>query len=249
MTHRESPLRCRFLHRRSLACALVILASALPWGCTKNLDDPLRPLALEYAKYPELTITLQDMDSNGIFFKSYHHVYKVMFGEKEAGKEELRFVTRQTSWMEVGKRFYDQHKGNLGMVLLSRGEDGKVSRDQYPPGYQYVGNSNYGQWKTNSSGGSFWEFYGKYALFSSVLNMATRPIYRQDYDSYTNTRRSGRPYYGPSGSHFGTNGTLTKKSNPTFYQRQQARQTSRNSSFSDKARSRSGTRGSSRSGK
>jgi len=51
-------------------------------------------------------------------------------------------------------------------------------------GSQLVGNPNYGHWRQDSSGGSFWEWYGKYALFSSLFN---RPIY---YGSWA----AGRDY-------------------------------------------------------
>jgi len=36
-------------------------------------------------------------------------------------------------------------------------------------GSQLVGNPNYGRWQSGSNGSSFWEFYGKYALFSSLI--------------------------------------------------------------------------------
>ncbi len=53
-------------------------------------------------------------------------------------------------------------------------------------GSQMVGNPNYGQWRTDSSGSSFWEFYGKYALLSQLFG-GGRSIY---YNSWA----SHRPY-------------------------------------------------------
>lgn len=35
-------------------------------------------------------------------------------------------------------------------------------------GSQLVGNPGYGQWQTNSSGGSFWQWYAAYTLFSAI---------------------------------------------------------------------------------
>lgn len=35
-------------------------------------------------------------------------------------------------------------------------------------GSQLVGNPGYGSWQTNSSGGSFWQWYGMYAMFSAL---------------------------------------------------------------------------------
>lgn len=51
-------------------------------------------------------------------------------------------------------------------------------------GSEYVGNSNYGEWRTNSSGNSFWHWYGQYAFFSMMFG--NRPVY---YDSWSTNRR------------------------------------------------------------
>ncbi len=59
----------------------------------------------------------------------------------------------------------------------SRSEGGSV-------GSEYVGNSNYGEWRTNSSGNSFWHWYGQYAFFSMMFG--NRPVY---YDSWSGNRR------------------------------------------------------------
>ena len=39
----------------------------------------------------------------------------------------------------------------------------------FGPGSQLVGNPNYGQWRTDSGGGSFWIWYGQYALIRDLL--------------------------------------------------------------------------------
>ena len=39
----------------------------------------------------------------------------------------------------------------------------------FGPGSQLVGNPNYGQWRTDSSGSSFWVWYGQYALIRDLL--------------------------------------------------------------------------------
>ncbi len=59
----------------------------------------------------------------------------------------------------------------------SRAEGGDI-------GSEYVGNSNYGEWRTNSSGSSIWHWYGQYAFFSMMFG--NRPVY---YDHWSNNRR------------------------------------------------------------
>ena len=51
-------------------------------------------------------------------------------------------------------------------------------------GSEYVGNSNYGEWRSSSNGASFWHWYGQYAFFSMMFG--NRPVY---YDSWSNNRR------------------------------------------------------------
>ncbi|WP_094751804.1 hypothetical protein [Psychromonas sp. CD1] len=60
-------------------------------------------------------------------------------------------------------------------------------------GSQLVGNPGYGQWQTNSSGMSFWQWYGMYAMFSAL---APNPIRydrwssRRDYSYYNDVGRN-----------------------------------------------------------
>lgn len=74
--------------------------------------------------------------------------------------------------------------------------DGKKSSDFYKetgaanvgPATMLVGNDNYGQWKQDSSGNSFWEFYGQYRLLSDLLQIGVgQPYYYSRWNSH-------RPY-------------------------------------------------------
>ncbi|MGX5203274.1 hypothetical protein [Aliikangiella sp. IMCC44632] len=66
----------------------------------------------------------------------------------------------------------DLSQGRLPRVqsLSSSAEQQLNASQSKGPGSQLVGNPQYGQWKTNSSGMSFWEWYGMYALFSNLTN-------------------------------------------------------------------------------
>ena len=183
------------------------------------------------------------MDRSGSFFTHYYHLYKVVTGAEQAGEEGLTFTTKVRNWVEVDQKFFERYEPMLGMVVLSKGEDGQVNRENFPAGYQYVGNRRYGEWRSDSSGNSFWVFYGQYALFRDLLGMGTHPIYRSHWDDYRSYRGSGRPWFG-SARQFGTHGSFTRTANPTFYERQQSRQASRSRNFSDRVRQRSGMSGS-----
>ncbi len=62
-------------------------------------------------------------------------------------------------------------------------------------GSQLVGNPHYGNWRSDSSGNSFWAWYGRYAMFSSLFY---RPVYYGAWSSgrhYSYYHDYGRSHY------------------------------------------------------
>ncbi|MFV2061339.1 MAG: hypothetical protein ACC653_11700 [Gammaproteobacteria bacterium] len=90
----------------------------------------------------------------------------------------------------------DMSKGKLGRVESMSKEASLIANgaQDYGAGSQLVDNPQYGQWRNNSSGGSFWEWYGKYALFSSLFRS---PIY---YGAWSRGRNYS--YYGEAGRNY-----------------------------------------------
>jgi hypothetical protein len=125
------------------------------------------------------------------------------------------------------------------MGLASKTADGVISTTPFPNGYQYVGNSQYGRWRNNDSGGSMWEFYGKYMLMSQVMNWAGYGLSRNHYNNYSSYNSTGRPYYGPK-REYGTAGTVTKKQKPGFFKRKMAKKAGSQSRFKNKVNQRMG---------
>ncbi|MBN1352245.1 hypothetical protein JXJ21_22805 [candidate division KSB1 bacterium] len=221
---------------KRIICTLIIafiVIGLLFVGCKK--DNPVQKFMRELKDVPEYTIILDDMKEEGIFFSDYYHKYKII--------QDTTAAERTTDWIKVNKRFYQQNHNFLGMALVSKTKDG-VNRSPAPPGYQYIGDPRYGQWRTDSRGNSFWEFYGKYALFRDLLFgagslMGRRNVYRSDYDDFRRYSTNGRPYYGP-GKEYGTTGSFTQKSKPSFFERRKTLMNQRRSAFESKARSRVG---------
>jgi len=134
----------------------------------------------------------------------YFHKYEIM----EDGRK------RTTDWTEVSEEMYEANEGNLGMAIQvkPRGmyEDERID-EPTPPGYAYVGNSHYGQWRRDErTGGSFWEFYGKYMFLRSLFWGPGFRVYRHDWDTYRDHRRRNETYYGPD-RRFGTDGQDTRR--------------------------------------
>ncbi len=197
-------------------------------GCG-GLSSPVEKLQKELAGEKEYAIVLNDMREEGNFVSSYFHQYRIEKGEI---KDIRPFV-------EVTEPYYKKNEPFLGMALAAKTPTGEVTTTPFPNGYQYVGNPEYGQWRQNDSGGSMWEFYGKYMLMSQVMNWAGFGLSRNHYSDYNNSRMGGRPYFGAN-KQYGTNGSVTKKQKPNFYARKATQKTRSQSRFKNKVNQRMG---------
>ncbi len=208
---------------------LVCIGLLFTFGCGGSDSGPIQTLQSELQAEPEFAIILNDMRKDGNFFPSYFHQYRVDIGENSEIK----------SYQMVTDSYFRRYENYLGMVVATKTADGKISTTPFPNGYQYVGNPRYGNWRTDSSGSSFWEFYGKYMMISQVMNWAGHGLYRRDYNNYHSSWGAGRPYFGPS-RQYGTNGTITRKQKPDFYARKASRKAKSQSRFTDKINRRVG---------
>ncbi len=216
------------LYNFSRLSVLLCIFAMVVSGCGKTDELPVKKIQQTLKDVADYSIILEDMKEEGNFFKTYFHKYRVVQNEE----------AWTTDWLEVPESYYKTNENFIGMSLVTR-RDGDVSNYVSPPGYQYVGDSRYGHWRTDSHGSSFWEWYGKYALVSSLFGGWYRPIYMHDYDAYRGYRSSGRPYYGKNNM-YGTRGSIVKKAKPNFYSRHMAKQGSRRASFSNKVSKRVG---------
>ena len=69
-------------------------------------------------------------------------IYRVDIGEKSSVRQPV----------EVTESYYKKNEAFLGMALATRIADGNETNRPIPNGYQYVGNQQYGRWRTNESG-------------------------------------------------------------------------------------------------
>lgn len=149
----------------------------------------------------------------------YFHKYAEVTGTKVV----------EGDWEEVDEEEYAQHVDDFGMAIeskvLGQFQDEAVA-EAVPVGMEMVGDARYGEWQQDSTGNSFWHYYGQYAFFNSLLGN-DRYYYRSDYDDYRAWRRdrtSGAgvygwygmnrttPVWGSSGSY--TTQTATYKGSP-----------------------------------
>lgn len=102
----------------------------------------------------------------------------------------------------------------------------------YGAGSQLIGNPNYGQWRGDNQGRSFWEWYGMYALFSNIFN---RPVY---YGSWAGNR--GYSYYSDHGRNYYTSPSEQKRQQTQAAKTKQKFQKSGKSFKSPYAKTRAG---------
>jgi len=239
----------------TFAVALVLFASCGGSREDRFVKNPVDDIVRDMPADRVFSILLYDMNVEGNFSERFYHQYKII-EEVESGTP----TERTTEWMEVGKRYFQQHQDDMGMALATRGEDGELVKSVSPPGYNnYVGKEKYGQWQRHSDGHSFWAFYGQYAFMSAMFNTARYPIRRSYYDDYRgNYYGRGRSYYGPSttagGRYYGTNSAYNQNSrrssstwsqNRSNFKSRVNNRTQRSSSTSKTSRSSSRYRGSS----
>ena len=219
--------------------ALIAVAAA---GCGRT-PDPVEQTARDLERYPEYALIIEDLKAEEGFFPDYFLRLRIMTasGQRVAGKDTLVYEERVTDWLEVEEEVMARYQHYLGMVVAGKTLDGRrtTSRQAHPPGYQYVGNSQYGTW----GAGGFWQFYGQYAFMSAMLGGFG--VGRGDYADYRRNREVGRPHFGPTRQGrrtFGTAGTQTQKTRPDFYQRYRQRSAAGGRGFATRTSSVGGRR-------
>lgn len=171
--------------------------------------NPVDILVRDMNNLNEFSIVLYDMDFDEAK-DIYKHKYQII---KHLKSPKDTLMSEITDWKNVSKEFFDENQKNMGMEIASK-SNGKVKKETAPPGYSnYVGNPQYGQW-VNHNGGTFWEFYGKYAMLSSILNMAFMPVHYSMWNDYNSFYRgTGNTFYG--NGRYGSNSAFSKFHNPT----------------------------------
>ena len=164
------------------------------------------------AERPELSKLVGELrkeaTSKGLNFTNLRTRLKAI-NDKPRGKEEASRARDEIVRIEAASApvvFNDSLVDVLNVLAdLSGGKlarmEGAASEKKAPQGAgsHLVGNPSYGRWQRGSSGRSFWEWYGAYALFRDVFWRPGRYYYNDWYP------RRGWSYYGDVGrNYYGT---------------------------------------------
>lgn len=129
---------------------------------------------------------------------TYYHKYIIIENDKKT----------ETDFIKVDENTFYSNIDNLGMSILSKPYgyyESETDKNPTPPGLAFVDNPKYGEWKTDSSGNSFFHYYGMFALFNDLTG--NNRYSRDYYNDYNRDYRNKKPYY--SGG-YGTYGERTK---------------------------------------
>lgn len=200
---------------------LIVFASCSSEKSKVYKKTPVDEFITKYINEPNFSVILADMDYKEED-KSYYHKYRVLIEKTmvEVDSTTLNDSTKvaedvkviDTEWRKVSDIFFDNNINNLGMTIVSK-KNGVVDKETSPAGYDnYVGNKRYGSWNTNSSGGSFWAFYGQYHFMSSLFYGSSHRYYRSDYRNYDTNHRGRTGYYGSGTNKYGTTSATNKQS-------------------------------------
>ena len=230
----------------SFMALLLIIMAGCGSGGSRYMEEGLDSVIKQYRETPTFTILLYDQNYES---GKYQHQYQVLIPKTDSTIETI-----ETPFYQVSDRFFDAHVDHLGMELANK-ENGKLTKSVAPAGYsQYVGNEKYGRW-VQRDGGSFWEFYGKFAFMSSMFNMFSSPARYGYYNDYRrNYAPTGRTYRGPNNyystqSYMNSNKgrTSTWNSKPSSFRNDVRSRVKRSSTASRNKVSRSSSRYSSKS--
>lgn len=184
------------------------IASGLRWVSPMIPDRMWRSLNIDSAERAPRG------DDSAVFWVNdtgidYYHRYLII----ENGREQ------ESDWEAVDEDLFADNLENLGMDIESKPYGkyaSETNKTAMPPVMSYVGNEKYGRWQRDTSGNSFWAFYGRYAFLNAILGR--NRYYYNDWTDWRRNYRGRRPYYGRNADGSARYGTLgsTVRTNPRY---------------------------------
>ncbi len=117
--------------------------------------------------YQSLVSRLDDIKKEPVTLDNADQLFARLDNIQEASSISI-FNDALTDPINVLADMSDGRLARVGAISKAAESRANASSD-YGAGSQFVGNPNYGSWQTNSSGTSFWAWYGQYRLFSDLI--------------------------------------------------------------------------------
>lgn len=153
----------------------------------------------------QVTAILVDTHATGFLIKTYYQKYRVISG----------YNTVEEIIVRTSREFARKNLKHIGLSLY-RKFDSKEETVPLPPGSIYIGNHEFGVWRTNKQNKTVWRFHKSFKNFPKYLGWGR---FRPDVDFYQEMRSySGlnQAYFGPN-QEFGPDGKITRTNFPNFF--------------------------------
>jgi hypothetical protein len=159
----------------------------------------------KFIKSPKATVILVDTHATGFLIKTYYQKYRVISDYDSV--EELIVRT--------SKEFARKNMAHIGLSIYRRSDE----REDFvplPPGSLYLDDNEFGEWKKNKKGKTYWVFNKSFKNFPKYLGWGN---FRPDDVFFQEMRSSAslnRPFMGVN-NEFGPEGKITRENFPHFF--------------------------------
>jgi hypothetical protein len=160
-----------------------------------------------------VSVILVDTHSTGFLIKTYYQKYRVI-----SDYDNIEEMIVRTS-----REYAKKNLKNIGLSLYRRLENKEESLP-LPPGSFYIGNSEYGEWRTSEKTGvTRWIFWKAYKDFPKYFGWGKWRPTEEFYREMRNAQTANHPFYGTH-EEFGINGRVTRENFPHFFRSERSKQ-------------------------
>ena len=152
----------------------------------------------------QVTAILTDMHATGFIIKTYYQKYRVIYGF-----QHLEEIIVRTS-----RDFALKNSKHIGMSLYRR-LDGKESTIPMPPGTNFIGQREFGEWKAIKDQ-EVWSFYRAYKNLPKYFGWGEFKPDREFYQAFSIALEQKKPFFGNK-NQFGESGSITIANFPHFF--------------------------------
>ena len=164
-------------------------------------------------KGKNLTVILVDTHATGFLIKTFYQKLRVISDYEHIDEMIVR----------TNKEFAKKNKDFIGLSIYRKHDEGEEFLP-LPPGSLYIDNPEYGEWKTNKKGITYWSFYKTYKNFPKYLGWGKFKLTKDFLQQMKNAITLKQPFYGPN-KEFGPEGKITQKNFPHFFSEDRKKKT------------------------
>jgi hypothetical protein len=155
---------------------------------------------------------LLDMHATGFFMDTYYQKYRLVYN----------FQSSEEVIVRTSKNFAKKNKHHIGLSLFRR-IDGLEEIIPMPPGSEYVGKKEFGEWVPSPQGGLVWKFFKAYKNLPLFLGWGEWTPTPAFVDAVKQAHYRQLPFFGVS-NEFGSQGEITRQQFPDYFKKDRQNQ-------------------------